>query len=150
MAPVTGALAVEAPQATGTSVAKPAGNPKPRKLQVGVFVDSRLQPAWVAEAFARVAASDFAEVVLIVEMGEAGRAAAPLAWALYDRADRWAFARGEDPGAPVDLPQKVAHRSFLAYSTTPAPLDPALDLDVAFAVGEMDDTALDGIARYGV
>ncbi len=131
------------------AVAAPASSPQPRKLKVGVFVDSRLQPAWVAEAFARVAASDFAEIALIVEMA-AAPAAEPLAWKLYNRADRWAFARGEDPSARVDLPAKVAHRAFLPYSLDPARLDPALDLDAAFAIGEIDDTALDGLARYGV
>ena len=141
MAPVSLAAAVvEAAPAT-------TSNPLPRRLKVGVFVDSRRQPAWVAEAFARVAASEFAEVVLIVEMG-GGAAREPLAWRLYSRADRWAFGRGDDPGARVDLPAHVPHRTFLPFG--PAPLDPGLDLDVAFAIGELDDTALDGLARFGV
>ena len=126
-----------------------SSSPRPRKLAVGLFVDSRLQPAWVAEAFARVAAAGFAEIALVVEMGSAPPAE-PLAWRLYNRFDRWAFGRGEDPGVRVDLPAKVPHRSFLPYSANPARLDPALDLDVAFAIGEVDDTALDGLARYGV
>jgi hypothetical protein len=141
MAPVRPAAAtVEAAPAT-------TSNPEPRRLKVGLFVDARRQPAWLADAFARVAASPFAEIVLIVEM--AARAPGEsLAWRLYSRADRWAFGRGDDPGARVDLPAHVPHRAFLPFG--PAPLDPGLDLDVAFAIGEVDDTALDGLARYGV
>ena len=123
-----------------------AGNTKPRRLKVGLFVDSRLQPAWVAQAFSRVAGSDFAEISLVCEMG--GHRAEPLAWRLYNQVDRWAFARGEDPGASTDLLAGVPHRVFLPYGE--GRLDPKLDLDVAFAIGGVDDSALDGLARYGV
>ena len=123
-----------------------AGDTRPRRLKVGLFLDSRLQPAWVAQAFSRVAGSDFAEISLVCEMG--GHRAEPLAWRLYDQVDRWAFARGEDPAAQIDLANEVPHRLFLPYGERR--LHPGPDLDVAFAVGEVDDTALDGLARYGV
>ena len=137
-------------QAVVRPAAAAANEAQPRKLRVGLFVDRRLQPDWVVESFARVAQSGFAEIALIVEMGrEAARGAdASLAWRLFSRADRWAFARDDDPGARVDVAARVPHHTFLGYG--PGPLDPALDLDVAFAVGEFDDTALDGLARYGV
>src|SRR5205085_654400 len=43
----------------------PAPTLSARKLRVGVFADARRQPRWMVDAFAKVAASDFAEVVLI-------------------------------------------------------------------------------------
>jgi hypothetical protein len=139
MAPVSAALRAAEPLVAAGAVARP--------LKIGLFVDSRRQPAWVVDAFARVAASEFAEVALIVEMG--GRAPRdPLAWRLYSPFDRWAFARGEDPGARADISARVVHGAFLPYG--PGMLEASLDLDVAFAIGEFDDTALDGIARHGV
>jgi hypothetical protein len=128
-----------------------AAEPQPRKLKVGVFVDGRTQPDWVTDAFARVAASEFAEIAFIVEIGPAvGRSPsrAPAGWAAYDRLDRWAFARTVDPAAPADLPTGVPHGSFIARAS--GALDSVRDLDVAFAIGDVDDAALDGLARYGV
>lgn len=143
MAAVTQAVEIDAlvePQA------HPAQGTRLRKLRVGLFVDSVLQPAWVADAFARVAGSDFAEIALIAEAG--ARPAEPLAWRLYNRLDRWAFARGGDPGERVDLAERVPHRSLLPFRKDV--LEKAFDLDVAFALGAMDDAALEGLARFGV
>lgn len=136
---VRAAVAPEAHPASATGA-------QPRKLRVGVFVDSRLQPAWVAEAFARVAASDFAEVALIAAAGHA--AGDPLLWRLYSRLDRWAFGRGDDPGARVDLASRVVHQHFVLLENDACKT--SVDLDVAFAIGEVDDRKLDGLARYGV
>jgi hypothetical protein len=115
--------------------------PQPRKLRVGVFADARLQPRWLVEAFADVARSDCAEIVaLSIEERAAdgvARQAAPWLERAYRRIDRWAF--GADYCEPVDLAAHVAHRQL----SRP-------DLDVAFALGALDDAALDGIARLGV
>ena len=108
--------------------------PQPRRLRVGVYADSRLQPRWIAEALARVAASDFADVVL-VETGNGPAASLGAAWQLYNAIDRRLF--GADPSERVDL---AAHLRRGA----------AGELDVAFALGALDDAALDGVARYGV
>ncbi|HET7197638.1 MAG TPA: hypothetical protein VFI86_03165, partial [Burkholderiales bacterium] len=109
-------------------------SPRPRRLRVGVWADARLQPRWIVEAFARLAASDFAEVVL----GEAG-AARPcgesLLWQAYGALDRRLF--GEGPSQRADLAAELRG-------------GPARELDVAFALGALDDAALDGLARYGV
>ena len=108
----------------------------PVKLRVGVFADARLQPRWIAEAFANAARSGCVEVVgLKVDDGAAR--AAPWRLRAYRALDRWAF--GPDCCDPVDLIAHVPHENAA---------EP--DLDVAFAVGELDDTALDGIARLGV
>ena len=41
-----------------------------KKLRVGVFAAGRMQPRWLVDAFLRIAASEFAEIVLIsVEEG---------------------------------------------------------------------------------
>ncbi len=112
--------------------------PQPRKLRVALFADARLQPRWVVEAFERVARSDFAEIVLVVAAGE--RAPEPWLRRAYRGIDRRMF--GGEPDAGVDL------------ATLGAPMREAgaleRDLDVAFVVGELDDTRYDGIARHGV
>ncbi|MBV8032489.1 MAG: hypothetical protein JO035_13345 [Betaproteobacteria bacterium] len=122
---------------------------QPRRLRVGLFVDSREQPRWVAEAFSRVARAGFAEISLIAVAGEPATEP-PALWKLYDRMDRWTFARGaQDPAGRVDLVRAVPHRKFAQLGSL-ALHELGLDLDVAFAVGRFDDGLLDGIARYGV
>jgi hypothetical protein len=131
-----------------------------RRLRVGVFADASLQPRWIVEAFARLAAADFVELVLVepgrapaadaaglasafaqlaavesVPASLAGRdTALPLLWELYSRVDRRLFGPGEDE---LDL------RACL-------PAGSGAGLDVAFALGAIDDAALHGRARYGV
>jgi hypothetical protein len=136
--------------------------PQPRRLRIGVFADTPLQPRWVAEAFARLAAADFAEVTLVEPGVEgagaepaarlasaiaqlagvesvpasllAGEAALPALWRLYARLDRRLFGADDEPS---DLRACLrAHGGG--------------ELDVAFALGALDDAALDGRARYGV
>ena len=119
----------------------------PRKLRVGLFADSAWQPRWVVEAFAKVAASDFAEIVLI-ESGEEGarkRAGTtppqPALWRLYGALDRRIFAPRAHAEEPVELAQGVPHEAGSLAEAR---------LDVAFALGDIDDRRLDGVARYGV
>ena len=123
MAPVTSsALAV-------------AANPRQKKLRVGVFADSPLQPRWAVEALAKLAASDFAHV-RVVEAGSARAAPASLPWRLYGSLDSRLF--GREPSELVPLAEQLG--------TT----GPDAELDVAFVLGNVDDSRLDGIARYGV
>ena len=98
------------------------------RLRVGIVADSALQPHWVLEAFERVAASDFAEIAQLC-VREAGEP-------LRKRVERWAFA--SDACVLEDLAK---------ISIQPGD---ARDLDVIFALGAVDDSGLDGIARYGV
>ena len=104
------------------------------RLRVGVFADSPMQPRWLAEALARAAQSDCASVVL-VQAGERAASGAGFPWNLYGALDRRIF--GSEPSERVDL------RAMLPQGT-------ASELDVAFALGELDDSALDGLARLGV
>ena len=104
---------------------------RPARLRVGVFADSRLQPRWIVQALDRVARCGWAEVVAVV----APQGVFPKnPW--WARLDRWAF--GSDLCEPVRLAAADSADRV------------ALDLDVAFALGELDDRALDGIARLGV
>ncbi|HYL87281.1 MAG TPA: hypothetical protein VEU32_00790 [Burkholderiales bacterium] len=111
-----------------------AADPLQKKLRVGVFADGPLQPRWMVEALAKLAATDFADVRLEY-VGSLMPPAPSAPWRLYDRFDRRLF--GADPTDLVSLPEQF---SFGA----PRPLD------VAFALGAVDDSALDGRARYGV
>ena len=108
-----------------------------QKLRVGVFADARLQPAWVVEALEKVAASEFAELVL-VQAGDTQPESLPLLWRLYQRADRWAFGAA-DCAALRALPE-------IGTAADPA----SLGLDVAFLLGGVEDERFDGLARYGV
>jgi hypothetical protein len=124
------------------------------KLRVGLFADGALQPRWLVAAFAKVAASECAEVVLI-STGTAAPGAAPWPWRLYGRLDRKLLGSGPDLSARVDLRSGLPPVQCM---TLPAGGDVArwradvesLDLDVAFALGDVDDGMLDGLARYGV
>ena len=111
-----------------------AASPQLRKLRVGVFADGPLQPRWVAEALAKLGATDFADVFL-AQAGNGAPPGASLPWQLYANLDRRFF--GDDPTDPVPLAEYV-------------PAGGEGPLDVAFALGEVDDSALDGRARYGV
>jgi len=113
----------------------PAASPRKRKLRVGVFADAPLQPRWVVEALAKLAAAEFAEVRLI-EAGCGAPGARPLAWRVYDRFDQRLF--GTAPTDPVLLADQLA------------PGAPDAPLDIAFALGTVDDAKLEGRARYGV
>ena len=128
-----------------------ATSPRARKLRVGLFADGALQPRWVVEAFAKVAACEFAEIVVIAT-AEAARPATPWWWKLYGALDRTAFGAATDPGEGLDLALYVPHQGPVLQAKTG--FDPdyflGLDLDVAFALGEFDDSSLDGLARYGV
>jgi hypothetical protein len=108
-----------------------------RKLRIGIFADGPLQPRWAVEAFARLAASDFADVCL-VETGSRAAEKPSAAWRLYGALDQRLF--GSDPAERVAL--QSAEWGLRSGSGT--------DLDVAFALGEVDERALYARARYGV
>ena len=136
-----------APVAVGQGSLALATSPQPRRLRVGLFADARPQPRWLAESLARVARSDFAEIAVIAIAG-ARRAKASRLLDAYARLDQWAF--GAEPCQPVDLPERVAHCLLIEGAHWPAAELAALRLDVALALGEFDDTVLDGVAACGV
>ena len=118
----------------------------PRKLRVGVFADARIQPRWVADAFAGIARSECAELVAIgIAATATGSATSPLLARAYSSLDQWAF--GADGCEPVDLVDELPYGRLLA---PPFGNLLEMDLDVAFALGDMDETPLDGMARLGV
>ena len=113
----------------------PAASPQRKKLRVGVFADAPLQPRWIVEALAKLAAADFAEVRLI-EAGRGSPDARSLPWRVYDRLDRRLF--GAAPTDPVLLADELESGM------------PDAPLDIAFALGAIEDAKLEGRARYGV
>ena len=116
-----------------------------RKLRVGVFAAARIQPCWVVDAFANIARSECAEVAAIGIAGAESNGQ-PFLLRAYRGLDQWAF--GADDGAePVDLVDELPYGRLLAPPFSDLL---ALDLDVAFALGELDEAPLDGVARLGV
>jgi len=136
------AVATSDPATTAAST-----HPAPRRLRVALLVDGSLQPRWLVEAFAKVAASDFAEISAIAILQEEKEKGTPSRLLrLYDGLDRWAFGAGLSQRA--ELASHVAHRRLV---TNPSPAQLAdLHLDVLFAAGAVDDRAYDGVARHGV
>ena len=124
-----------------------ATSAQPRRLRVGLFADARQQPRWLVEGLARVARSDFAEIVVVAVAGSPRRRVPRLLEA-YGRLDEWAF--GAEPRQPLDLPHGVPHQVLVEGKAWSVPYFASLGLDVAFALGEFDDTLLDGVARCGV
>lgn len=129
-----------------------------RKIRVGLFADSALQPRWVVEAFAKVAASEVAEIIALA-VGEARPRAQHWLWRAYGRIDRRLFGSGPDPSERVSLRERFAHVCVFGMPDRDSG-QPAitrwrealkrLRLDVAFALGDIDDAAVAGVARYGV
>ena len=129
--------------------------PRPR-LRIGLFADSALQPRWMVETFERVAVSDYGEVVVIAVCG-GEQPAPPWLWQAYARVDRKILGATPSPLEQIELAPRVPHARLL-----PCPEQGdagvagwraeigALQLDVAFALGEIAERLLAGVARYGV
>ena len=135
-----------------------APGPRRAPLRVGLFVDTPRQPRWLVAACSKIAASECAEIV-VVAAGCAPPARDPWMWRWYSRIDRKLFGTGPDLSTRVDV---FSGLPSVASSVLPA-ADAgagavaawrrevaALDLDVAFALGDVDDASLEGLARYGV
>ena len=117
-----------------------------RKLRVGVFADGARQPRWIVEALAKVASSEFAELsVLCVGNSGPSRLAASSLWSAYRGVDRWLF--GTDGSEPRDLEPLVPASRRMAVDDARIR---EMRLDVAFALGDLDNAGLEGLARCGV
>ena len=130
--------------------------PQPRsRLRIGLFADSALQPRWMVETFERIAISDFGEIVGIA-VCDGAHPAPPWIWQAYARVDRKVLGAQPDPLEQIALTARVPHARLLprlqhgvsaaAWRSDIA----ALQLDVAFALGDVEDRLLAGIARYGI
>jgi hypothetical protein len=121
---------------------------------VGVVADAPLQPRWLVEAIAKVAAADFAELAWVgVENGarstspRAKAARAPssgsgqtLFWSLYRALDRKLFAAG-GWSQPVDV------TSLLPPARRGIEREP---VDVVVALGDVADERIAPLASHGV
>ena len=135
----------------------PAPHAAARKLRVGVFADAALQPRWIVEALAKVASSDFAEIVAICVSPQGNRGQSRVragsehglspVWSLFSRVDRKLFGAAADWSALCDIETLVPPSRRMACEGLSAA--EGAPLDVAFAIGEVDDAALDGLARHG-
>ena len=129
------------------------------RVRVGVFADHAHQPRWLVEAIARVAASDYAELAFVctenrgrttfsnerngdgrASISSVGKCGTSPVLALYRAVDRRLFGADGAEKCDIGLLVPPARRA--------APEHPAID--VAFAIGDVDDEALAGIARHGV
>lgn len=125
--------------------AVPGLSPSRRKLRVGVFADRPMQPRWLVEALARVAASDFAEIAYVfVGKRPAAPQSLPAIWNLYRLADSKLFRAG-DWSRPCDVASLVPADRRLDTTVQEAPA-----IDVAVALGDVSDAAIAPHAPLGV
>jgi hypothetical protein len=132
---------------------EPAPKPRPR-LRVGVFAASQRQPRWVIDALGRIATSECAKIAVLA-LGLAAPEAPPPLWSLYSSLDRRMFGSGPDAAELLEVITEIPHEERIGLAA-PASLVQwrgkvaALDLDVAFALDDVDDGMLEGLARFGV
>ncbi|MGE5465909.1 MAG: hypothetical protein ACM3Y9_00640, partial [Ignavibacteria bacterium] len=127
------------------------------RLRIALFADAPMQPRWLVEGFARLARSDFADVVLVAARRD-GRPPKPLLWRACARLDRALFGPSADPCELVPLRAAIPLARHEKCRHAPGELAAAwrrsgladLPLDVAFALGDVDDAELEDIPRYGV
>src|SRR5262249_31974774 len=107
-------------------------------------------------AFRRVACSDCAEIVVVAH-GDATPERLPWLWRAYSALDASIFGSDSDPSQEHDLAAGVPHGRTLAMPMDDgAPADAwraevaRLDLDVAFAFGDVDEDSLCELARFGL
>jgi hypothetical protein len=136
-----------APSGSTDAPAAPFG----RKLRVGVVADSPLQPRWLVESLARVAASDFAELVWVAINGvrddfPSGKSSlTPFIWRAYRALDERLFGAGEW-SRPVDVMSIVAPSRRLRADA----ITQAAPVDAVIALGNVPDEAIAGHATCGV
>ena len=124
------------------------------RLRVGIFTDAVRQPRWIVEALAKAGASDYAEIALVSGKMVSDTISPPLLWRAYASADRALFGRGWHGWKRSDLSLLVPREYRLTRGQGEERCWRArvadARLDVAFALGGVDDAALEGLARFGV
>lgn len=132
--------------------------PRPQaRLRIAVFADAPQQPRWMVDAFARIAASDFAEIVAIA-VSPRPPPAQPWLWSAYRRADRALFGATPDPSTPTDLRAAMPDVRYVTLPEATAEQTPdwrqavaaTPQVDVAFVLGNLDDIEFDHLAKYGI
>jgi len=121
--------------------ASAAGAPIARRLRVGVVADAPMQPRWIVEALAKVAASDFAELAFVevrTSLGAGRDGFAPRN--LYSRLDERLFGRG-NWSQPADVRLLVPGSRERACEEM---------VDVIVTLGDVADDSLLACARHGV
>ena len=125
---------------------------KPR-LRVGVFADSAFQSRWIVEALAKAGATRYAEIAVVAIAPRPGRSLVPLLWRAYRRADRAFFGSSANWSGSRDLNLLVPKERRVEMDEDEGAWKAAIRdarLDVAFALGAVEDQTLEGVARYGV
>jgi len=124
-----------------------------KPLRVGVFSDSPRQSRWIVDALARAGAGRYAEIALVALKPQPGPSQVPLLWRAYRRADRALFGNAAGWNGLRDLNLLVARERRVAMEGDERAWRARVAdarLDVAFALGDVDDAGLEGIARYGI
>ena len=129
----------------------------PPRLRVAVFASSQMQPLAIVEAFAEIAVSDFAEIVLIA-VSKQPEPVIAWRWRLYRAIDEWVFP-GKSSSARRDLLsslQTIRTLEIPEHISGPVVVNiwqaeiAALHLDVALVLGDFAHNALRGLAKFGV
>ncbi|HYC36428.1 MAG TPA: hypothetical protein VEC19_08395 [Usitatibacter sp.] len=106
----------------------------------------------MVEALARAASSPFAEVTVVVTPEKSGGYGSPGLWRAYCHADRALFGAACDWSASKDVnvlvPRERRVRRDGEAGTWRTRVQESR-LDVAFVMGEVEDSVLDGLARFG-
>ena len=110
-----------------------------------------MQPRWMVEALARVAASQCAEVVMVATPARDTAARAPLLWRAYCKADRALFGNGADWSGARDVNLIVPRGRRIVQDDAGSWHAKARDarLDVAFVLGDANDDEAAAYARFG-
>lgn len=143
----------DVPQARYVPPGFAAPAPARAKLRVVLLADWRAQPRWIAESFAQIAGSTFAEVVLIAELG-APTPSSPWLWRAYRRLDDRAFGRRRDASDPLDLTRCLPACPFVSVDGDRAQREALLEelnslrIDVVFTLG-VEVPGGERLARYG-
>lgn len=132
-------------------------SPAPR-LRIALFASSRMQPRSIVDALAGIAASEFAEIVLIA-VSKRPAPCIPWRWRAYSAIDQWAFPTETRSSEPTDLVSRLdAIRTLELPEHIAGPVVvniwkaeiAALHLDVVFVLGDFEHQSLKGMARFGV
>lgn len=151
-----------APLAPAAGVSRPRSDRRrkprvPPRLRIALFADAASQPRWLVEAFARIARSQFADIVLIA-VSPGSPPPTPWLWRACQRLDAWLFGTAQEPSAPMDLHAAIPDARYVTVQSPPTNREAAWrqataadpHLDVVFALGELDDAEFGNIAKYGI